>query len=100
VSAYRDRPPPKVDPGDLRVRITGPVAAIVIAAMLIASGGWLVLVLTKTLPVESGVTLLSHLSFFLFGSGVPLVQWFRAKRIRFDIASSDPPERGNDGGDG
>jgi hypothetical protein len=73
--------------------VTAPVAAIVIVAMLIVGLGWLALVLTKTLPIDSGLSLLTHLGVFLFGANVPLVQWFRSKRIRLDT-SSDPPSGG------
>ena len=75
----------------LRVRVNAPMAAIVIAVVLVAGGGWLALVLTKTIPVATGLLVLSHGFVWLTAHAMPsAMQWYREKRLTFDL-SSEPP---------
>lgn len=67
------------------------MAAVLIAIIVTGSGVWLTLVLTHTIPVESGWELLSHFVALLAGGALPLTSYWREKRIAFDI-TSDPPK--------
>lgn len=75
------------------VRLNGPIAAIVITAMVLLWCTWLALCITKTLPWQSGLTLLSYVFAYGAGGATPLTMWWKDKGIDFS-AASDPPKEG------
>lgn len=75
----------------MRIRFNWPLAAVVIVVFLGTLGSWLALVLSHVLPVESGLTLLSHAGAFASGTLVPLVTYWREKKLSVEL-DSDPPK--------
>ncbi len=76
----------------MRIRLNWPLAAVVIVVFLGTLGAWLALVLSKVLPVESGLTLLSHAGAFVSGTFIPLVTYWREKKLTFEVDSEPPKE--------
>lgn len=71
------------------MRLTAPLAAIVIVAILCVTASWLALVLTHTIPVETGFALVSHLGAFVTGSVLPLVVRVRASGVSVQFSADD-----------
>lgn len=87
-------------PGTLRVRVNGPMAAIVIGVVWAGVGSWLALVLSKTIPIETGWLILSHAAVWISANVIPsAIQWYREKRLVLDFGS-DPPSKGEPNGSG
>jgi len=74
----------------MHIRINNAIAAIVITAMILVIGGWLALVLTKTISFDTGVQVASHFGAYLAGAFTPLVLYWKDRKIQFDL-DSDPP---------
>lgn len=75
----------------IRLRVTWPLVALVVSVEVFV--GVLFYALTEAKMIDR--EFLKYVVGFLLGSGVtapiPLVSWFREKKIAFDI-TSDPPK--------
>lgn len=78
----------------MKIRLNWPLAAVVIVVFVGTLGTWLSLVLAKVLPVQSGLTLLSHAGAFGSGTFIPLVTYWREKKLALEL-DSDPPTKEN-----
>ena len=83
----------------MRIRLNWPLAIVLCVLFVSSLGTWLALVLAKIVPVESGWTLLSHFGTLLAGSLVPLLTYWREKKISFEVSDSDPPATPNNTGE-
>jgi hypothetical protein len=75
----------------MRIKMNWPIAIVIITFAILILGGWLSLVLSKTITIESGYELASHAAAYVAGAFTPLILYWKEKRITFDV-DSDPPK--------
>lgn len=75
----------------MRIRFNWPIAIVICTLAILLLGGWLSLVLTKTITIESGYELASHAAAYIAGAFTPLILYWKDKRISFQMNSDRPP---------